>query len=115
MWSVEVVAREDMVDEGNGWYSFELYTTAMNDFYCRLRGTNLPPDTPNETYPLYTDALEGPGGPMLDSEAGNVECTDDACPPHINGVLDKDVEAWADLWFYSNPVFVDVKQRGHWQ
>jgi hypothetical protein len=109
MWPVEVIPVADMTDEGDGWYSFEKTIAAEGDFYCRLRGTNLPPGTPHETHPLDTDAPEGPGGPMLDAEAGNIACTDDACPPHINGVLDYDVEAWADLWFYSNPIFVDVK------
>jgi hypothetical protein len=109
MWPVEIIPVVDMTDEGDGWHSFEKTISAEGDFYCRLRGTNLPPGTPNETHPLDTDAPEGPGGPMLDSEAGSIVCTDDACPSHINGVLDHDVEAWADLWFYSNPVFVDVK------
>jgi hypothetical protein len=109
MWAVEVISRTDMTDEGEGWYSFERSVTAENDFYCRLRGTNLPPGTPNETYPLDTNAPEGPGGPMLDSEAGLIPCADETCPPHIQGVLNNDVEAWSDIWFYSNPVFVDVK------
>ena len=74
-----------MVDEGDGWYSFERTISADDDFYCRLRGTNLPPGTPYETYSLDTEAPEGPGGPMLDSEAGNIVCTD--CPLHTMGSL----------------------------
>jgi hypothetical protein len=96
-----------MIDEGDGWYSFERILPAEGDFYCRLRGTNLPPDTPYETYPLDTDAPEGPAGPMLDSEAGNISCPD--CPPHTGSVVNYDVEAWSDLWFYSNPIFVSVR------
>jgi hypothetical protein len=109
MWTVEVINKADMIDEGDGWYSFEQIISADDDFYCRLRGTNLPPDTPNETYPLDTDAPEGPGGPMLDSEAGNIPCDDIDCPSHINGYVNNDVEAWSDLWVYSNPIFVSVK------
>lgn len=109
MWPVEVIAKSEMVDEGDGWYAFEKTVSAEGDFYCRLRGTNLPPDTPNETYPLDTDAPEGPGGPMLDSEAGNILCDDEGCPAHVAGLVDYDVEAWSDIWFYSNPVFVKVR------
>jgi hypothetical protein len=37
----------------------------------------------------------------------------DGCPAHlpvINGVkyVAYDVAAWSDLWFYSNPIFVEV-------
>lgn len=38
-----------------------------------------------------------------------------ACPAHLpideNGVkfLDADVEAWADLWFYANPIFIEYE------
>jgi hypothetical protein len=115
MWDVVVVSRDEMFDEGDGWYSFEHYVTAENDFYCRLRGTNLPPGTPHETHPLDTDAPEGPGGPMLDTDNGggegadNIPCDFEDCPEHIGGYLTNDVEAWADVWFYANPIFVDVK------
>jgi hypothetical protein len=37
----------------------------------------------------------------------------DGCPNHlgtVNGqkLVSFDVAAWADLWFYSNPIFVEV-------
>jgi hypothetical protein len=51
-------------------------------FYLRLRGTNVPPGTPGET--------DEDGNPLLD---GNTD---------LNGAA----EAWADLWFYSNPIFI---------
>ncbi len=57
--------------------------------YYRLRGTNVPPNTPYET--------DAEGNPLADYLA-----TD-----HLS--LDKAQEAWADLWFYSNPIFVYVK------
>ena len=44
---------------------------------------------------------------------GNIACADAACPPHMRTVAGVkyssfDVAAWSDLWFYSNPVFVEV-------
>jgi hypothetical protein len=70
--------------------------------YLRLRGTNLPPATPNES--------DADGNPLFDSLAGNIPCPD--CPAHTGGVLNYDVEAWADLWFYSNPIFIERSKRG---
>ena len=74
--------------------------------YLRLRGTNLPPATPFET--------DASGNPLLDfGAAGKISCADAACPAHMtvtNGAKTSsyDVAAWADLWFYSNPVFIEV-------
>jgi hypothetical protein len=56
--------------------------------YFRLRGTNLAVSTPHET--------DAAGNPLSDFLA-----TD-------NLGLDGADEAWADLWFYSNPIFVYV-------
>lgn len=75
--------------------------TATADSYVRARGTNIPAGTPYER--------DMDGNPLPDNLSDNIECTDPACPPHIEGVLDKDVEAWADLWFYANPIFIEVK------
>jgi hypothetical protein len=64
-----------------------------NSMYFRLRGTNLGCDVPNETGP----ATELPSA--------------DYCSPLPDGlVTEKDgaQEAWDDLWFYSNPIFVYV-------
>jgi hypothetical protein len=81
-----------------------VYTfTATEDGYVRARGSNLPPGTPN--------ARDMDGNPLADSERDNIPCDDPLCPPHIEGVLDQDVEAWADIWFYSNPIFIDVGGR----
>jgi len=72
-------------------------------FYIRARGTNIPPATP-----FVTDST---GNPLTDTGIGNVPCTDAACPAHlpvVGGVrqVDFDVEAWSNLWFYANPIFV---------
>jgi hypothetical protein len=51
--------------------------------------------------------------PFDTSKPGTVPCNEAACPAHlrtINGIKysSYDVSAWADLWFYSNPVYVQV-------
>ncbi|HEY1225725.1 MAG TPA: hypothetical protein VGF26_00245 [Ramlibacter sp.] len=81
--------------------------------YFRLRGSNLPPATPNETDADGNPILDFKVSPNDQSVAGTVPCTDAACPSHLRTVggakySSFDVAAWADLWFYSNPVFVQV-------
>ena len=98
--------------------------------YVRLRGTNLPPSVPFET--------DASGNPLTDiyTNAGNtsnlrIACSTlhspgnqfDGCPDHmatatsaagpVNPIAGQkavsfDVAAWADLWFYSNPIYVEV-------
>lgn len=81
--------------------------------YVRLRGTNLPPSTPFET--------DANGNPLLDflllptdvTLPGKVVCADAACPAHMRTIAGTkyssfDVAAWADIWFYSNPVYIEV-------
>lgn len=82
-------------------YSFR----ADSDSYIRARGSNLPAGTPN--------ARDQDGNPLPDNLKDNIACTDPACPPHVNGILNNDVEAWADMWFYSNPIFIKVENKGH--
>ncbi len=75
--------------------------------YVRLRGTNLPAATPYET--------DANGNPLLDfGSQGKVPCSDAMCPSHMTTVAgvkysSLDVAAWSDLWFYSNPIFVEVQ------
>ena len=101
--------------------------------YVRLRGSNLP-----ALVPFETDA-DGNPLPDLNTNAGRVNpsvpggtdtipaganlkipCnatgTDEfnGCPSHlpvVNGqkMVAFDVAAWADLWFYSNPIYIEVK------
>jgi hypothetical protein len=101
--------------------------------YLRLRGTNLPAAVPFETdadgnplADLYTNATAVnptvPGG--TDGIAANanlrIPCASvgtteyDGCPSHLPSVngqkyLAYDVAAWSDLWFYSNPIYIEVK------
>jgi hypothetical protein len=69
--------------------------------YLRLRGTNMPRGTPNET--------DAAGNPLFDSLSDNIPCPD--CPEHTDGVVDYDVEAWTDLWLYSNPIYVQLEEK----
>ena len=96
---------------GNGWrvMSYRIDNVSA-DQYVRLRGTNLPAATPFET--------DSVGNPLLDFGSQlKIPCTDFACPAHLAtdaaGVktASNDVAAWSDLWFYSNPIFIDVKDR----
>jgi hypothetical protein len=74
--------------------------------YVRLRGTNLPAATPFET--------DAKGEPLLDFGSDlKIPCADVACPAHMvvaNGAKTSslDVASWADLWFYSNPIYIEV-------
>nr|WP_145545190.1 hypothetical protein [Variovorax boronicumulans] len=97
--------------------------------YLRLRGSNLPASVPYETdangNPLadvYTNAgdptrLTIPcqvAGVNVPGNGGTYTGTAiDGCPNHLPTVAGQkyvayDVAAWADLWFYSNPIFVEV-------
>jgi len=96
--------------------------------YVRIRGTNLPPAVPYET--------DASGNPLADvyTNAGDtkmlrIPCTTphsagsqfDGCPDHLataavgsgspivgQKAVSYDVAAWADLWFYGNPIYVEV-------
>jgi len=94
--------RRDRDEEGgkiNAQYSFK----AMQDSYIRARGTNIPAGTPNER--------DMNGNPLPDFLSNNIVCEDPACPPHVDGILNYDLEAWADLKFTTNPIFVEVVDK----
>lgn len=99
--------------------------------YVRLRGTNMPPAVPYETdasgnplSDLYTNATVTANLRIPCTTAGtNVPSNSvtwtqamgpiDGCPNHlavVNGqkMVSYDVAAWSDLWFYSNPIYVEV-------
>ena len=72
--------------EEDGWNVIRLsFKNVQNNMYFRLRGTNLPPNVPNET--------DADGNPLMDELMG----TNDGS------------KAYQDLWFYSNPIFVEVQ------
>jgi hypothetical protein len=95
--------------------------------YLRLRGTNLPAAVPYET-----DASGNPLADVFTNEGDRarltIPCTTspsedsqfDGCPAHMptasgaspiagQRAVAFDVAAWADLWFYSNPIYIEVK------
>ncbi len=76
----------DFTRTADGWNRVTFSMNIDRDTYFRLRGTNLAPNTPSET--------DAEGNPLLDFE---------------QKVLDGEEEAWHDLWFYSNPIFVYVR------
>jgi hypothetical protein len=101
----------DWKNLGNGWkvMSYRIDNISA-DQYVRLRGTNLPAAVPYET--------DSVGNPLLDFGAQRkIPCTDFACPSHMATdaagakTSSFDVAAWSDLWFYSNPIFVNVSKR----
>lgn len=97
--------------------------------YVRLRGTNLPASVPWETdadgnpmSDLYTNAGDT-GNLKIACTAVGTKVPDngttyaagsapiDGCPNHLPVVDGQkkvafDVAAWADLWFYSNPIYI---------
>lgn len=101
--------------------------------YLRLRGTNLPASVPYETdangnplADIHTNASDASKlripctARMSTSIPANSVYTGDSidgCPDHMarfpavtgQQYVSYDVAAWADLWFYSNPVFIEVK------
>jgi hypothetical protein len=103
----------------HGYMTFTYELEADKDRYFRLRGTNLPANVPYET--------DAEGNPLPDSEAednlynmsgGDLEVyligdiTDYVLDSKLSSAttskLDEVLEAYADLWFYSNPIFIDV-------
>ena len=98
--------------------------------YVRVRGTNMPAGVPSETdingnplSDLFTNANDltklsipcttaGTGVPANGTRQP-VAGTISGCPNHLPVVagvkmVAYDVAAWADLWFYSNPIYIQV-------
>ena len=97
------IAKTFSFGKQDGGQIFAHYTfNANEDSYIRARGTNIPPGTPN--------VRDLNGNPLPDNMNDNIACDDPACPPHVEGKLDKDVEAWANLSFTANPIFIEVME-----
>ena len=71
------------------------------DMYFRLRGTNLACDAPYETGPKTALPSADYCSPLADALVTQ------------NLGIDGAQEAWNDLWFYSNPIFVYQKDKEH--
>jgi hypothetical protein len=95
--------------------------------YVRLRGTNMPPAVPFETDPsgnplpdLFTNATDPATLRIPCTVAHSASSQFDGCPDHLatatgadnpiagQRAVSFDVAAWADLWFYSNPIYIEV-------
>jgi hypothetical protein len=94
--------------------------------YIRLRGTNLPASVPGETdskgNPLadvYTNAFDAKRLIIPCTTAHSATSQFDGCPDHLavaaapspiagQKAVSFDIAAWSDLWFYSNPIYVQV-------
>jgi hypothetical protein len=94
--------------------------------YVRLRGTNMPPAVPFETdasgNPLsdvYTNANDTTRLAIPCTAVHSAGSQFDGCPDHLatatgtSPIVGKkavsfDVAAWSDVWFYSNPVYIEV-------
>jgi len=100
----------------DGYMTYVINIKPTKSMFIRLRGTNLPANVPYETDEM--------GNPLADSTA-------DGASANIYDKLDKDMlahsmfdwvenvdttskldevaEAFADLWFYSNPIYIEVE------
>jgi hypothetical protein len=87
--SARVVATFEAGDwetDEDGWNVIVFHTRLTKSTYFRLRGTN------NALESEEIDQTSPNGDPALDMPGQNTPA-----------------KAWADLWFYSNPIFVTVK------
>lgn len=77
------VISQKWCDQGKGVKKISYIADIDGNMYFRLRGTNHPLNTPEE--------LDGTGNPLPDFAGENTAA-----------------KAFSDLWFYSNPVFVET-------
>jgi hypothetical protein len=114
--------------DGTGFVSMAFKVSAVTaSQYVRLRGTNLPAAVPFETdasgNPLadvYTNAQDKTRLRIPCTVAHSASSQFDGCPDHLalatgatnpiagQRAVSFDVAAWSDLWFYSNPIYVEV-------
>ncbi len=93
-----IFTKNDWEVEKDGWHTIVYNIKDIKkNMYFRIRGTNLAPNTPCET--------DMNGNPLLDRADPTLN---PGCENHFIN-LDGAEEAWSDLWFYSNPIFVKVQ------
>jgi hypothetical protein len=108
---LETFQRNGGVDK-EGYMTYVATFQAEQSMYVRLRGTNLPANVPYET--------DEAGNPLADSLASDniyapmdVNVLEEKLFADVaiatNSKLDEVAEAYADLWFYSNPIFIEVE------
>jgi hypothetical protein len=94
--------------------------------YVRIRGTNMPPAVPFETdasgnplSDLYTNANDPTKLSIPCTIPHSAGSQFDGCPDHLASASGAspiagqrassyDVAAWSDLWFYGNPIYIEV-------
>lgn len=76
--------KEEFSKNENDVYFVEFYYNLSKSQYFRIRGTNLPVNLQNE--------MDFNGNPLCDTSIGE----------------NNETNAWKDLWFYSNPIFVNI-------
>jgi hypothetical protein len=100
--STKVITSFKTFKAKNGWLTASFKVPVTGSMYFRLRGTNLPPSTPNET--------DVSGNPLQDTlsyvDVPQPDPTKVATQPTIHGNT-PDL-AWGDLWFYSNPIYISA-------
>jgi hypothetical protein len=97
--------------DANGNPLADLFTNAAAVSPTVPGGTNGMPANANLKIPCKVIGSNVPANGVTFTEAdGKI----DGCPNHlgvVNGqkMVSFDVAAWADLWFYSNPIYIEVK------
>jgi hypothetical protein len=113
--------------DGSTFYVMTLKVSAVAATqYFRLRGTNMPAAVPFETdasgNPLadvYTNANDKARLTIPCTTAHSASSQFDGCPDHLavatgtspiagQKAVSYDIAAWSDLWFYANPIYVQV-------
>ena len=110
--------------------SFSIPAVAASQ-YVRLRGSNLPAAVPFETdasgSPLadvYTNANDPTRLAIPCTVVHSASSQFDGCPDHMatatgaspiagQKAVSFDVAAWSDLWFYANPIYIEVAGSTH--
>jgi len=86
-----------------GWRVATVAFALRSSTYFRLRGAGLPAGTPNQT--------DAAGDPLIDTityrTLPNPDPAAVATQPTVT--INTPQQAWADLWFYSDPIFIKVK------
>ena len=87
-----------------GWKVMTVAFVPKTSMYFRLRGTNLAANKANQT--------DSAGNPLIDTltyqTLANHDPSKVATVPTVT--INTPDQAWADLWFYANPIFIHVKK-----